>query len=124
MKYVLRSTFEKFWMDPDLALWGKAGLLAISTNFLNSTVTKTSTSSYLLVFGHQPRFFSHPSPQIKQLGNDERVAVMNVARSAAETAHCVMRYLEFKNRKRPTGVDALQPGSLCYVNREKRKNIS
>lgn len=71
------------------------------------------------MFGQQPRFLSQASPQIEKLTKGERLAVMNVARSAAETAHCRMRYLEFKKRKRPTDVDALQSGALCYVYCEK-----
>lgn len=106
-------------MDPDIALWGKASLLAISTHLVNPKVTETNTSAYLLMLIQQPRFLSQASPQIEQFTNGKRLAVMNVASSAAETAHCRMRYLEFKKRKGPTDVDALQPGSLCYVHLEK-----
>lgn len=44
---------------------------------------------------------------------------MNVAFSAAETAHCRMRYLKFKKRNKPADVEDLQPISLCYVSLEK-----
>lgn len=110
---VLRYTFNKCWANPYFANWGKTALLAIATHFVNATVNDTNTSAYLLVFEQQPTFLSPSTPYIDTLINGERVAVMNIARSAALAAHCRMRYLKFKERRRPTDVDSLQSGSLC-----------
>lgn len=120
---VLLSTLEKVWIDTDFALWGKSGLLTIATHFVKSTVTEANTSAYLLIFDHQPRFLSQLSSQIERLTNGERLAVMNVAHSTADTAHCSLRNLQFKKRKRPTDVDTLQPGSLCYIYCEKTTSL-
>ena len=90
---------------------GKTGGTAVDDTY--------ATTIYLLVYGQQPRLLSEVSPQVEMLTNCERLAAMNVARLAAETAHCRMSYLEFKQRNNPTDVDALQPSSLCYVYREK-----
>lgn len=53
------------------------------------------------------------------LTKGKRPTAINVLRSAVETAHCRMRYLEFKKRNKSNDVDALQPASICYVYREK-----
>lgn len=59
--------------------------------------------------------------QVELLTNGECLDVVKVTRSAPKSARCRMCYLEFKKRSRPTDVDFLKPGSLCYVYHGKSK---